>query len=125
MKLFIHLEVGDWRKRGYDRSWLHYASSQSSDILGADLDNQSEQHIADLVVRLIGQSEAVFVLMEVHEQAPLGSIPLVLGALQQSKKLSSFVISGQSTTPADLEEIGVIYETDENKIKERISDFAA
>jgi hypothetical protein len=96
VKLFLHLEVGSWSERGYNNSWLHYASSLSSDVLSADLDNQSEALVADLVIKLIQQAEKVFLLISVKEShLALGNSDRVLNCLiEELERTTAIVLHG-------------------------------
>jgi hypothetical protein len=124
LKLFIHAEIGNWQNRGYDKGWLHFASSLSDDVLGTDLDNQSETMIADLVAKLIDQSEKVFLLVEIHEPGQsLGGIARLLDHLKGHPK-AGVVVCGN---PDEVQKIGFdgqIFEADPERIKEQIKKFA-
>jgi hypothetical protein len=129
VKLFIQLEIGHWRESGYDTPWLHFASSLSSDMVGTDLDNQSEAVVADLVLNLIDQSDQVFLLIQAHQpHLPLGAASKVFHhSLQHQERIRRVVLSGEHE---EAEQIAghfaakFIKESSEEKIKDLIKDFA-
>jgi hypothetical protein len=96
MKLFLQVAIGHLPAGDAAKPLLHFASSLSSDILGADLDNQSDPMIADLVVRMINRSASVFLLVEVHDpNLPLGSTQRVFDHLPAiADKLDRIVALG-------------------------------
>jgi len=94
VKLFIQLEIGE--QKGSDRAWLHYASSLSSDIMGTDLDNHSDDIVTGLVRRLIDQADTVFLLVEVNDpRSPLGATSSIIQhCLQYQDRVGNIVLSG-------------------------------
>ena len=129
MKLFIQLEIGHWQESSYDKPWLHFASSLSSDIVGTDLDNQSEAIVADLVINLIDQSDKVFLLIQAHQpHLPLGSASKVFHhSLQHRERLGRVVLSGEHEETeriASAFAVKFVKENSEEKIKALIKEFA-
>lgn len=95
MKLFLHLELRNWHESGYEKPLLTYASSLSSDLIGAEMDNQSDASIADLVIRLSDQAQSIFIFIQAHPSEPLGSVLKLLNhLLRTTQKIHSVVISG-------------------------------
>ena len=129
MKLFIQVEIGHWQESGYDKPWLHFASSLSSDVMGTDLDNQSEAIVADLVLNLIDRSDLVFLLIQAHQpHLPLGAVSKVFHySLQHQERIGRVVLSGEHE---EAEQIAgrfaakFIKENNEEKIKGLIKEFA-
>ena len=129
MKLFIQVEIGHWQESGYDKPWLHFASSLSSDMMGTDLDNQSEAIVADLVVNLIGQSDKVFLLIQAHQpDLPLGAASKVFHySLQHPERIGRVVLSGEHEEAERIAggfDTKFIKESSEEKIKGLIQEFA-
>jgi hypothetical protein len=129
VKLFIQVEIGHWQESGYDKPWLHFASSLSSDVMGTDLDNQSEAMVADLVLNLIDRSDLVFLLIQAHQpNLPLGAASKVFHySLQHQERIGRVVLSGEHE---EAEQIAgrfaakFIKENNEEKIKGLIKEFA-
>jgi len=129
VKLFIQVEIGHWQESGYDKPWLHFASSLSSDIMGTDLDNQSETRVADLVLNLIDQSDKVFLLIQAHQpHLPLGAASKVFHySLQHPERIGWVVLSGdheEAERIAGAFATKFIKESREEKIKSLIREFA-
>ena len=74
MKLFLQLDLRHWQKADYEKPMLAFASSFSSDVIGAELDNQSEASIVDLVVKLCTQAQQVFVLVTLKGGSQIGGL---------------------------------------------------
>ncbi len=98
MKLFIHIAVGHWQEDHYDNPWLHFASSLSSDIMGTDLDNESEAFVAELVVRLLEQSDRVCVLIQSRDpKQTLGpSAAILLACSKHQDKVHRIILQGSN-----------------------------
>ena len=128
MKLFVHAEIGDWQQRGYHKPWLHFASSLSSDLVGADLDSQSEPVIADWIIKLIDQSSWVFILVEpVSAELPAGVITRVVRHALEKNKLSKIILTAGHLQISSMSESSpgiFIREHKEEKIRELIREFA-
>jgi len=92
MKLFLHLELRKWQETGYEKPLLHYASSLSSEVIGAEIDNQSDPSIAELVIRLCDQVQSVFVLIQAHPNEPLGTVLKVLNHLLRTNEKIHLVV---------------------------------
>jgi len=95
MKLFLHLELRKWQETSYEKPLLTYAASLSSNLIGAEMDNQSEASIADLVIRLYDQVQSVFIMIQAQPDEPLGSTLKVLNhLLRTNEKIHSVVLYG-------------------------------
>jgi hypothetical protein len=128
MKLFLQIELIPWREAGYQKPLLNYASSLADDVIGAELDNQSDGSIADLVIRLNDQAESVFVFIQAKPEEPLGvTLKLIQHLLREEEKIYKIVLSGNHIT---LERLfhslneKFIKENDSDKIKSAIQSFA-
>jgi hypothetical protein len=129
MKLFLQIEIRHWQQGGYGSQLLGYASSLSNDIVGTDLDSQSEAVIADLVIRLIDQSKKVFLLVQIADpNLPLGAAQKVFDHLLASPaNISHVVQSGDHrTVEAVLQSFRPHYikENDQEKIRKLILEFS-
>ncbi len=128
MKLFLHLELRKWQESGYEKPLLTFASSLSSDLIGAEMDNQSDASIADLVIRLCDQVQSVFILIQAQPNEPLGpALKLLNHLLRSNEKIHSVILSGNHEQAEKLlRTIGQRFkkEDDQQKIKEWIKDFA-
>jgi hypothetical protein len=60
MRLFLQINIGEWKKDDYVKPLLSFASSLADDVIGTDVDNRSEGHIIDLVKKLIAQSPQAY-----------------------------------------------------------------
>ena len=128
MKLFLQLDLRPWQKAAYEKPMLAFASSFSSDVIGAELDNQSEASIVDLVIKLCAQSQQVFILVNAQPEEPMGSaLKLVNHLLRSEKQIHTIVLSGtHNQTERLLQTLGARFkkEDDPEKIKEWIKGFA-
>ncbi|MBK7651115.1 MAG: hypothetical protein IPJ20_10790 [Flammeovirgaceae bacterium] len=84
MKLFLHIELTKWQDVGYEKP-LHLCLFLSGDLIGAEMDNQSDASIAELVIRLCDQMQSIFVFIQAQPQEPLGSYLKVLNHLLRTK----------------------------------------
>lgn len=95
MKLFLQLELIPWHEAGYQKPLLNYASGLSDDVIGAELDNQSDGAIADLVIRLCDQAELVFVLIQTKPEESLGvTLKLIHHLLRKEEKIHKVILAG-------------------------------
>jgi hypothetical protein len=96
LRLFLQININDWKETGYGAPLLSFASSLADDIVGTDLDCQSEPYIAELVTKLIDEAEKVFVLVNASDNSlPLGAALKVLNLLIKSKdKVHLALLSG-------------------------------
>jgi len=95
MKLFLQIELIQWQDAGYQKPLLNFASSLSDDLIGAELDNQSDGSIADLVIRLCDQAESVFVLIQAKPEEPLGvTLKLIQHLLRKEEKIYKVILIG-------------------------------
>jgi hypothetical protein len=128
MKLFLQIELVQWREAGYQKPLLNYASSLSDDLIGAELDNQSDGSIADLVIRLSDQAKSIFIFIQAQPEEPLGvTLKLIQHLLRKEEKIYKIVLSGNHFT---LERLlnslneKFIKEIEPEKIKRAIQSFA-
>lgn len=128
MKLFLHLELRKWQEASYEKPLLTYASSLSSTLIGAEMDNQSDSSIADLVIRLYDQVQSVFILIQAQPKEPIGStLKLLNHLLRTNKKIYSVVLCGNHEQVEKL--MGSLHErfrneNDQEIIKIWIKEFA-
>ncbi|MDZ7649246.1 MAG: hypothetical protein U5K54_19885 [Cytophagales bacterium] len=127
MKLFLYIELTKWQDVGYEKPLLTYASSLSGDVIGAEMDNQSDASITDLVIKLCDQMQSIFVLIQAQPQEPLGATLKVLNHLLRSKnKIYAVAFSGSNEQAerlmSTLQEKFIREGAD--KIKDRIKEFA-
>lgn len=128
MKLFLHLELRKWQEASYEKPLLTYASSISSNLIGAEMDNQSDASIAELVIRLYDQVQSVFILVQAQPNEPLGSTLKVLNhLLRTNEKIHSVVLCGSHEQMEKL--MGSLRERfknekDQERIKIWIKEFA-
>ncbi len=129
MKLFLHLELGKWQESGYEKPLLTYASSLSSNLIGAEFDNQSEPSIADLVIKLCDQMNTIFIFIRAQSEEPLGAtLKLLNHLLRTNQKIHSVVLSGNHPNVEKLLLLlqeRLIKEEDTGKIKTLIKEFAS
>lgn len=128
LKLFLHLELKPWQESTYEKPLLSFASSLSGNLIGAEMDNQSDASIADLVIKLTAQTEKIFVLINAEQQEPFGStLKLLNNLLRNDHQIHTIVLSGEhEQTEKFLGSLGSRFqkESDAEKIKERIREFA-
>ncbi|MBN8652129.1 MAG: hypothetical protein J0L67_11910 [Cytophagales bacterium] len=95
MKLFLQIELMPWQQAGYEKPLVNFASSLSDDLIGAELDNQSDSTIADLVIRLCDQVKTVFVLIHAQPEEPLGvTLKLIQHLLRQEERVYQIILAG-------------------------------
>lgn len=128
MKLFLHLEFRPWQDTGYEKPLLSFASSLSSDLIGAEIDNQSEASIVDVVIKLCSQVNKIFILIQAQPGQPIGSTLKLLNHLLRNEHLvHTIVLAGNHE---QLEKLlrtldqRFKKEEDQEKIKEWIKEFA-
>ena len=128
MKLFLQIELIKWQQAGYEKPLVNYASSLSDDLIGAELDNQSDSTIADLVIRLCDQVESVFVLIHAQPEEPLGvTIKLIQHLLRKEERVYKVILVGNHISLERLLSTlneKFIKEIDPEKIKPVIRSFA-
>lgn len=97
MRLFLQIDVGNWKQRRYDSLLVPYASSLADDLIGTDIDSESESTVIDLVIKLTEQAESIFVFISTMPEAPLGSADKMMRyLLQQKSKTNHIVILGEN-----------------------------
>lgn len=128
MKLFLHLELRKWQDTGYEKPMLSFASSLSSDVIGAEIDNQSENSIVEVVIKLCDQVDRIFILIQAQPDESIGStLKLLNHLLRNDYLIHTVVLSGDHELAEKLlrpleQRFKKVDEHD--KIKELIKDFA-
>jgi hypothetical protein len=104
MRLFLQITIGKWQEDGYAKPLLSFASSLADDVIGTDVDNQSEGHVVDLVKKLIAQSQQTFLYVCVtHEEQPLNHVLSLINYMFQHKdKIHLVVFSGKHASAEKL-----------------------
>jgi len=128
MRLFLQIDINDWRQRSYTKPFSNYAPSLASDLMAADLDNQSEPAVTDLIFRLVNEAEQVFVLVYAEPGAALGgSLKLFQHFFSVEDKMHALVLCGKNEAAEKMlrpfQEKYKTAETDET-IKKLIEEFA-
>jgi len=97
MRLFLQINICDWKDLSYQAPLTGYASSLSDDIIGTDLDYQSEPYVADLVLKLATQAEVIFLyVVAIDNTLPLGTSLTVFNQLLRSKeKIQKAILFGE------------------------------
>lgn len=128
MKLFLHLELRKWQETSYEKPLLTYASSLMGNVIGAEMDNQSDASIVNLIIRLYDQVQSVFILIQAQPNEPISSTLKVLNhILRSNDKIHSVVLCGSHEQVEKL--MGSLHERfknekDQEKIKIWIREFA-
>jgi hypothetical protein len=128
MKLFLQLELRKWQESGYEKPLLSFASSLSSDVIGAEIDNQTESSIVDVVIKLCNQVNQIFVLLQAQPDESIGSaLKLLNHLLRNEQQIHAIVLSGNHEQAEKLlRTLNERFkkEDDQEKIKELIREFA-
>ena len=128
MRLFLQIDMGDWKTRSYHNPLVAYASSRAADLMGTDIDNQSESGVIDLVLKLVEQADFVFVLVVAAPGGQPGSVEKMFSYLLQHKnKVDKLVLLGENESIKIMEtgfQERFIAVTDSNEVKKMIRDFA-
>lgn len=97
MRLFLQINIIDWKESGYSKPLLSFASSLADDIVGTDLDCQSEAFIAELVVKLVQEADQIFVLVMADDSSLSlgGTLPVLNQLLKVKEKVHMAVLSGE------------------------------
>ena len=129
MRLFLQINITDWKETGYAKPLLAFASSLADDIVGTDLDCQSESYIANLVIKLIQDAEQIFLLVVADPSSSSlgGSLPAFHQLIKAKEKIHLAVLSGEH---AIAEKMLIPFQenfkkqNDEELIKKLIKQFA-
>lgn len=128
MKLFLHLELRPWQDAGYEKPLLTFASSLSSDVIGAEIDNQSESSIVDVIIKLCDQANKIFILIQAQPDESIGSVLKLLNHLiRNDHQIHTIILAGNHEQAEKLLrtlEQRFKKEDDPDKIKEWIKEFA-
>jgi hypothetical protein len=126
MRLFLQIDIGDWKQRAYSNLLVPYASSLADDLIGTDIDSESESAVIDLVIKLAEQAESLFVFISVMPDAAVGSADKMMQHLHQSK-IHQVVVLGENSMVekyAQNFEGRFLRAKDNEEVKKRIHDFA-
>lgn len=97
MRLFLQIDISDWQQRGFDKPFSRYAPSLASDLMAADIDNESDVTVVDLVIQLVDQAEEVFVVINAQPEVALGSSSKLLNHFFKAEnKIQFIVLSGNN-----------------------------
>ena len=129
MRLFLQVQINRFNHESFGSHLLKYASSLSSDLMGTDLDSQSDPAIADMVCRMVRQAESVFLLVQCNDpNIGSGAAQRVFNTLvEMEDKVSAAVLCGQHRTTETLLlgfQQRFSRESDPEKIKEMILEFS-
>jgi hypothetical protein len=128
MKLFLHLELRPWQDTRYEKPLLSFASSLSSDVIGAEIDNRSEASVVDVVIKLCSQMDKIFVFIQAQPEESFGAtLKLLNHLLKNENQVHTMVLAGENERAEKLLlTLGHRFnkEGDAEKIKEWIKDFA-
>ncbi len=128
MKLFLQLDLTPFQESEYNKPLLIYASSLSSDLIGAELDNQSEGSIVDIILKLCDQVTSIFIFIRAKPAEQFGSVLKLLNTLlRTNQKIYTVVLSGKhEQTELLFKHLNMKFkkEDDQEKIKRWIEEFA-
>jgi hypothetical protein len=128
MKLFLQLSLRPWQDTGYEKPLLTFASSLSSDVIGAEIDNQSESSIVDVMIKLCNQVDQIFILIQAQPDESIGSVLKLLNHLMRNDhQIHTVVLTGNHEQAEKLlRTLGQRFkkEDDQEKIKDWIKKFA-
>ncbi|NJM25708.1 MAG: hypothetical protein HC859_09670 [Bacteroidia bacterium] len=129
MRLFLQINLVDWKTDGYDKPMLRYASSLADDIIGTDLDASSEAHVVNMVGKLMEQTKLMLVFVRASPEQPLGAANALLNlVIQHREKVFKAILSGSHPMAAKmlavLDDVVVIANDDEDT-KQIVREFAA
>ncbi len=103
MRLFLQVNIGDWQGQGYVKPLLSFASSLADDVIGTDVDNQSDGHVIELVKKLVAQSQQTFLYICATQEQPLNHVLSLINYIFQHKDKIHFVVfSGEHATAEKL-----------------------
>lgn len=130
MRLFLQINISnDWKDSGYIKPYLSFASSLADDIVGTDLDSQSDAYIAELVSKLINEADKIFVFVQCDNPIlPLGTALMVFNHLLKLKdKVHLALLAGENIMAEKV--LGTFQDNfkkqdDEEVIKKLIKQFA-
>ena len=128
MKLFLQIEINQWQNASYEKPLLSFASSLSKDLVTAEIDNQSDSAIVDMVIKLCNQADHIFVLVLAQPDQPLGStLKLLHQLLRNDQRIHTVILSGNHEPSENLLRTldqRFKKENDSEKIREWITGFA-
>lgn len=130
MRLFLQINITtDWKEAEYMKPFLSFASSLADDIIGSDLDSQSDAYVAELVSKLINEADKVFILVQcTNPLLPLGASLTVLNHLLKVKdKVHLALLAGENVMAEKMMSAfqdNFKKQEDEDLIKKLIKQFA-
>ena len=97
-------------------------------MIGAEIDNQTESSIVDVVIKLCNQANQIFVLIQAQPDESIGSVLKLLNYLLRNElQIHAIVLSGNHEQAEKLlQTLNERFkkEDDQEKIKELIREFA-
>lgn len=128
MKLFLQIDIGEWKSENYKKPLVHFASSLADDIIGTDIDNQSESTVLDIVLRLIDQTQTVFIVVLIQPETTPGGTEKIFHHIRNlSEKVYRIILSGENDWIAtSLKPLSkrIVQEQKEEEIRKHIEAFA-
>lgn len=96
MRLFLQINLVDWKADGYDKPLLRYASSLADDIIGTDVDAGSEPHVVNMVGKLMEQTQLMLVVVKASPEQSLGAANALFNLIiQHQDKIFRVILDGQ------------------------------
>jgi hypothetical protein len=129
VRLFLQINITDWKVTPYTKPLLGFASSLADDIVGTDLDCQSEGYVGDLVIKLISEADQIFVLV-VSDSTPLplgGSLSTFNALIKSKEKIHLAVLVGDHPVAEKMLmpfQENFVKQNDEDLIMKLIKQFA-
>ena len=95
MKLFLQIDIGFTQNKDDEEPWVRYASSLADDIIGTEIESESDPRIADTVIKLAHQVKRILFLVMIHDPlAPTGNMIQVFSRLLETGAPVSVVLAG-------------------------------
>jgi hypothetical protein len=96
MKLFLQVDLKKWQDTSYDKPLLRFASLLSDDLIVAEIDNQSDTSVVDLIVRLCSQASTLFLFIQASPDEPIGAVLKLLNhLLREETKIHQVILHGE------------------------------
>jgi hypothetical protein len=128
MKLFLQIDIGDWKQRHYNSGLVSYASSLAADVIGTDIDNESESQVIDIVLKLVDQAESILVFISAMPDTSLGGAGKMIQSLHiHQNKIWQLVMLGKHSGAEELMQVfdkKFMIAADEGDVKKQIHNFA-
>lgn len=95
MKLFLQINLSDWKTQSYNSPWLEQVKKSSQEIIVADVDPDSEATYVNHLNKLIEQADEIFALVNVEKETKLGiAMPLLYSLLRLQHKVKCVCMTG-------------------------------